>query len=96
VNAEPLKAGDWVVDKDDNYTPIFGKVKKVWFDGTLDLIVYSSSGERIGRRSPPEGGPTSYEPCLTADRFVKIEEPDFPLKVSKFTRNYAHLLRRVP
>jgi hypothetical protein len=90
-----LKAGQWVMAHDDTVAPIFGKVKQVWSDGTLDLIVYTPNGERIGRRSPPEGGPKSYEPCLTASRFVQIEEPDFPLKVSKFTRHYAHLLRPI-
>lgn len=89
-----LSKGDWVVDTDDDFTPLFGKVKEVWSDGSIDVVVYTPHGERVGRRSPPEGGPTSYEPCLTASRFALIEEPAFPLKVSKFVPAYAHLLKR--
>jgi len=90
-----LKPGQWVMDSEDAQTPLFGKIKEVWPDGTIDVYVYSVHGEKIGRRSPPEGGPKSYEPCLTASRFVAIQEPSFPLKVDRFTRQYAHLLKRI-
>jgi hypothetical protein len=86
--------GDWVVDTEDDHSPLFGRVKEVWSDGTIDVFVYAPHGEKIGRRSPACGGPKGYEPCLTASRFALIEEPAFPLKVDRFTGRYTHLLKR--
>ena len=93
----PFKRGQWVADKDDAQRPIFGKVLDCYVDFTepkvwlIDLMVYSTTGERIGRRSPREGGPF-YEPALSASRFCLIKEPDFPLKTD-YTCVYGHLLK---
>jgi len=90
----PFKKGQWIGDKDDELTPIFGVVKDCYPEGEdpnlflLDLYVYNPQGIKIGRRSPAMGGPTSFEPCISAERFKEIEEPNFPLKVDKFSRTY--------
>ena len=89
-----LKPRDWVVDIEDDWRPLFGRVKNVWDDGTIDVVVYAPHGEKIGRRSPAYGGPTGYEPCLTAARYALIEPPVFPLAVERYAPCYAHLLRR--
>jgi hypothetical protein len=87
----PFAPGDWVADHEDNHSPIFGRVKECmeepdgWF---INLIVYAPHGERIGRRSPACGGPTSYEPFIAASRFRRIKDPVFPIKVDKWTRGY--------
>lgn len=91
--------GDWVARNDGTYRPTFGIVKKVWRDkfGTaLDIIIYDWQGNRVGRgrESPPEGGPTTYEPACPAKYFSKINEPKFPLELD-ITQNYAGSLKFV-
>jgi hypothetical protein len=90
----PFKKGQWVGDKDDSISPIFGTVRDCYPEGEssnlflLDLYVYNYQGVKVGRRSPAMGGPSHYEPCISAERFKEIEEPNFPLKFDKFSRSY--------
>lgn len=75
------KNGDWVMQRGVTHRPIIGKVREVWEDDTIDIVVYSHTGEKLGRVSPPEGGPTSYEPSVTASNYQLIREPAFPIKL---------------
>src|SRR5688500_13558015 len=47
----------------------------------LDLVIFSSSGERVGRESPAMGGPRTWEPACAAEGWERIAEPDFPLSL---------------
>lgn len=75
-----IKQGDWVVQA-GVYRPLFGTVRTVWPDGTIDIVAYGPTGTRFGRLSPPEGGPTNFEPCCPAKNYRVIHEPAFPLKL---------------
>jgi len=95
----PFKKGDWVVEIEGGTRPMFGRVKEVYIDELtfsstfgqwlIDLTVYGPDGGKVGRRSPPEGGPTHFEPCISANRFRKIEEPHFPLQQAKFSGGWV-------
>lgn len=43
----------------------------------LDLVLYRRDGTKIGRESPPCGGPRNFEPACPAEFWELIEEPDF-------------------
>lgn len=65
--------------------PLIGRVIEVFFDEVdkvmvMNIIVYDHSGNKIGRSSPPEGGPKGFEPCLPCARYEVIEPPVFPLR----------------
>jgi len=76
-----FQRGGWVVRRDwqqlaqiKEFTPAWGS-----FGATLDLVIYSRSGERIGRESPAMGGPRGFEPCCEASNWVPIRKPAFSL-----------------
>lgn len=74
--------GGWVASNEGpqgifGFKPRLAKVKDIYDDGNLDLILYDHTGERIGRGSPAMGGPTSFEPYCSAEFWEPIEEPDF-------------------
>lgn len=74
----PYKPGDWVMTTSGRVA----KVRSVDYVGkelTLDLVIYSKDGEKIGRESPAMGGPRSYEPCCSPDGWERCRKPDFPL-----------------
>jgi len=67
----------WVVDLTFNRV---ARVKDVYADGDhLDLVFYERSGDRLGRVSPPMGGPRGFEPACAAENWRLIEPPNFPL-----------------
>lgn len=77
----PFKKGDWVLRRDwqqlaqvKEFSPASGS-----WEATLDLIIYSRSGERIGRESPAMGGPRGFEPCCPASDWAPIRKPAFSL-----------------
>ncbi len=75
----PFKPKDWV---SSNLDQDIAQVKAVHFsDGEvlLDLVLYDTIGNKIGRESPAMGGPRTFEPCCSADDWERIEEPAFPL-----------------
>lgn len=76
-----MKRGDWVAEP-DVYRPTFGVVREVYDDGTFNLVVYSFKGEKLGRVSPPEGGPTAFEPCCPQAHYRRIKQPEFPMKLT--------------
>lgn len=69
--------GQWVVRRSFNQV---GKVADVYGDGTLiDVVLYAHDGSRIGRESPPCGGPRGFEPACPAENWIAIKKPDFPI-----------------
>lgn len=76
-----FKKGDWVLRRD------WGQIAQVkefnpaynHWEATLDLIIYSRAGERIGRASPAMGGPRSFEPSCPVSNYAPIQKPAFPL-----------------
>jgi len=76
-SAPPFQAGTWVADDKR-----MGRVRYAHADGSLDIVLYARNGDRIGRESPPMGGPRGFEPCCSPEGWQQIAKPDFPL--SKF------------
>ncbi len=76
--APPFKVHDWVAQK-NIAQPNIGTVMRILEDGTFDLVLYDHNGVRVGRNSPPEGGPTKYEPCCPMANYKRIQKPSFPL-----------------
>ncbi len=81
IAEEAFKPGDWVIRRDwqqiakvKEYNPDCGVL-----GATLDLVIYSRSGERIGRESPAMGGPRGFEPCCSASDWAPIRKPAFSL-----------------
>lgn len=79
----PIIQGDWVSELADTPNPLFGRVRSSYInDGEIlmDVIIYDLAGHRVGRVSPPEGGPTRFEPAIPWDakRWTRIEKPKFP------------------
>lgn len=77
----PFRPGDWAVCANDTH---IAKVKSVWDlngEQLFDLIIYSLTGEKVGRESPAMGGPRSFEPACSMDGWERIAEPDFPIRV---------------
>lgn len=70
-----MNAGDWVVRTSLDRV---AKVKEAYED-VLDLVFYNRDGSRLGRESPPMGGPRSFEPACSVELWVPINEPTFPL-----------------
>ena len=79
-NPLPVKSGDWVVAKADGGKIAIVKSAK-WDTGrvVVDLVLYDRNGGKIGRASPPLGGPRTYEPNLDYADWRRIEKPNFPI-----------------
>lgn len=80
----PFKPGDWVADSAERV----GRVKSVYSDTAfepgailLDIVIYDRQGNKLGRVSPAMGGPRTFEPCLAAENWRRIAEPDFPVSL---------------
>jgi hypothetical protein len=71
--------GAWVAQLGgDSEYPQIAKVREAHpYADALDLIFYSSAGERVGRVSPAMGGPTGFEPFCGAEFWVEIQTPRF-------------------
>ena len=76
-----FKIKDWIT----NWQEI-GRIKHIHDDGSLDIVIYSREGKKIGRTSPIRGGPSGFEPCCNPDVWVVIEEPYFPLRKSFYLK----------
>jgi len=71
-----VKKGDWLFDGCE----LIGKARSdVYMGNAIDVTIFNTEGERVGRVSPPMGGPCSFEPACTASDWTVIEEPEFPL-----------------
>lgn len=85
----------WAYDGDSR--PLIGQILDVYGDESsggvlLDVALYAPDGERIGRISPAEGGPTTFEPACAAARWALIEKPEFGELVK--VQWYGSCLRR--
>lgn len=83
TNAQPpgFEKNRWVREREIE-SPEFGRIKELYWDNTasewvMNLVIYSSDGERLGRTSPRRGGPSSYEPCVPCQFWEPIDQPDF-------------------
>lgn len=80
-NGLPFRPRDWVAQKGDHSK--VAKVRDVYRDDEgvvfLDLWIYSKDGDKIGRDSPPLGGPRNFEPACNAENWDRIKEPRFPI-----------------
>lgn len=80
----PVKPRDWVADSSGR----IAQVKDVcFFEGEilLDLWMYSRDGDKLGRTSPVERGPRTYEPMCSWAGWFRIDEPSFPLDLEWVT-----------
>jgi hypothetical protein len=84
----PFKKGDWVESKEGSLQ--VGIVKDCyWSSGykgspdeiLVDLFLYDYDGNKVGRESLALDGPRSFEPCLTASDWKRIEKPGFPIEI---------------
>jgi hypothetical protein len=112
----PFKKGDWVESKEGSLQ--VGIVKDCyWTSGyqdspdqcLVDLFMYDYDENKIGRASPALEGPRTFEPCLTASDWKRIEKPRFPIEIQtvpsgevtddgrqRFTLTYATLAKGLP
>lgn len=77
----PCRPGDWVQDKAGRW---IAKVRAVYRDHSdgdvlVDLWLYGSDGVKIGRDSPAQGGPRSYEPACPYEYWSRVKKPNFPV-----------------
>lgn len=83
-----LQKGDWVMSVSNPYNPSIAKVKDAYadpvFEGQelVDLVLYSHTGEKIGRSSPALGGPKGFEPACDASLWTRIKPPNFDILVA--------------
>lgn len=79
-----MKRGDWVITRENPFQ--LGTVRKAYSDpmgegDLIDIVLYDpQNGEAIGRESPSEGGPTTFEPACQAENWTVIPAPMFPLR----------------
>jgi hypothetical protein len=88
----PFRKGQWVARLNERQ-PLFGTIRDVYLCDmdlvwVMDVVVYSPQGDRVGRASPPEGGPTTYEPALPCSQFQRIQTPNFPIKRDSWSGAY--------
>lgn len=75
-----FRPGDWVSDCGERVA----RVKSVYHDRSgvlLDLVMYDRAGNKLGRISPPLGGPRTFEPACPGTEWRRVKEPDFPMVV---------------
>jgi hypothetical protein len=107
----PFKKGDWVESKHGNLQ--VGIVQDCyWSSGAgygpdvvqVDICLYDYKGKKVGRASPAQGGPRTYEPCLLASDWKRIEKPIFPIVIcsipsedgTRVTLDYATMSEALP
>lgn len=80
----PIVQGDWVAPTWDGPVMI-GRVKQSYWCGDdvlMDVVLYDFKGVVIGRNSPAEGGPKTFEPAITFnEEWTRVHKPEFPLKL---------------
>ncbi len=86
----PIRPGSWVMQTGGISRPMIGQVRNVDSFKThggpdevlLNIVAYSYKGERVGRISPPCGGPTIFEPSCPGEAYIRIEQPQFPIDLT--------------
>jgi len=85
AKAMPIRGNGWV----QNLTGDVAQIRSVYRDTEsgevlMDLWMYSHKGDKLGRVSPVEGGPRTFEPAVTYDDYwFRIHPPIFPLKLRR-------------
>ena len=87
-----VKKGDWLVDDDtlpsafSVYSPKQFQIGRAVSDEyellgefLIDICLYRWDGKKVGRNSPSEGGPQTYEPACDVRHWRQIKEPVFPI-----------------
>lgn len=96
TNTADFVEGGWAASvgacNELGFRPRIARVKTVYDDGALDLVLYSYTGERIGRESPAMGGPTGFEPYCHSELWEPIAKPDFNL-LSDHHSSYGYQLK---
>lgn len=77
----PFAPRDWVSDSSDRIAQVKAVYEGDPGEVLLDLVYYDRSGERLGRVSPPEGGPRTFEPACSAEGWERVSEPYFPIQL---------------
>jgi hypothetical protein len=77
----PCRPGDWVQDKSNAR---IAQVRSVYRDSSdgevlVDLWLYDHDGNKLGRVSPSEGGPRTYEPACPYKYWGRVKKPTFPV-----------------
>lgn len=98
--AAPFRKGEWVAETGCGQ-PAFGKVRECFFcqidkKWCFNLVLYSLNGDKIGRMSPSNGDPSTFEPGCPCDRYAKIKQPLFPIKRDSWSGNYNQSLSYGP
>jgi len=101
ANPPKWKKGDWVADTESS-APNFGTVVELFQDHVtgewlVNIDLWQVNGSNPHRLSPPEGGPTKFEPACNAFRYKKITPPELPFKAASgrllpLGENFVHLL----
>ena len=92
-----MKKGSWVMRiADDTQAPQIGQVVGLFTlrgedaGDYLNICLYGPDGARLGRVSPPMGGPRDFEPACPVSNWVEIEHPTFPLGQTTFERHSGY------
>jgi len=94
--------GSWVAQFDCGAErPVIAQVRDAYADPVaagaaplLDLVIFNRNGTRIGRQSPGMGGPRSFEPACSSQRWERIQRPDFS-RMSEERHHWGHHLIKV-
>lgn len=86
----PVIKGDWVETVGETHPRVARVVESFWNvepNGArvcmVNLSIYAHSGQRIGRESPAEGGPTAYEPWIRyTGEWQRVKKPSFPVSLA--------------
>ncbi|WP_087865077.1 hypothetical protein [Comamonas thiooxydans] len=81
ISQETYPPGSWVARRDWQQIAQVKEFNPPGFGAgaTLNLVIYSRTGERLGRVSPAMGGPRGFEPCCDATDWAPIKKPAFSL-----------------
>ena len=74
-----MKKGDWIFDGCDQIGKAASDPYEICGQFHVDVTLYNRAGDRVGRLSPPMGGPRHFEPACSAADWMVIEKPRFPL-----------------
>jgi hypothetical protein len=85
--ALPVGRGDWVATRPGLAFQV-GRVRDCYAspDGSggsevlVDVVLYDTDGNSVGRTSPAMGGPRGFEPAVPYGQWRRIEKPAFPIE----------------
>lgn len=77
----PFKPSDWVSDDADRIARVRSVYEASPGEILLDLVIFDRDGNRLGRVSPVMGGPRTFEPACSSERWHRVKKPTFPLQL---------------